>query len=109
MWVLTSTVKRLRNEATRALYWYGRRFPSQFFSVMRHAWAVNNTYVLECILAATYGVVMAQQYKFEAHSFVQDERAPSLGTRVVLGYVCSRCTLQHHAHLGEAPSCIERP
>ena len=30
MWILTSTVRPLRDQATRALYWYGRRFPQDF-------------------------------------------------------------------------------
>ena len=33
MWVLTSTVRPLRDKATRALYWYGRRFPQEFFEL----------------------------------------------------------------------------
>ena len=30
MWIFTSTVRPLRDQATRALYWYGRRFPQEF-------------------------------------------------------------------------------
>src|SRR5690606_31351453 len=30
VWLLTSTNRTLRDEATRAIYYYGRKFPSEF-------------------------------------------------------------------------------
>ena len=33
MWILTSTVRPLRDQATRALYWYGRCFPQNFLRI----------------------------------------------------------------------------
>ena len=58
-WLLTSTVRDLRDTATRALYWYGRRFPSKFFDLVFGALSINDQYVSERIIAAAYGVTMA--------------------------------------------------
>jgi len=72
MWVLTSTVRPLRDKATRALCWYGRRFPEQFFELVMESLSINDTYVSERMLAATYGIAMARQYDFEDASFARD-------------------------------------
>ncbi|MBU4533437.1 MAG: hypothetical protein KJ650_07415 [Firmicutes bacterium] len=61
MWTLTSTVKDLRDQTTRTLYWYGRGDPAALFSLTLDALAVNDPYVAERLLAASYGVVMAHQ------------------------------------------------
>ncbi len=72
MWLLTSTVRPLRDKATRALYWYGRRFPEEFFKLMTKSLAINDPYVPERMLAATYGVAMARQHDFEDAGFAND-------------------------------------
>ena len=61
MWTLTSTVRRLRDQATRALYWFGRVDPGGLFELTIDALAVNDAYVSERMLAASYGVVMSHQ------------------------------------------------
>lgn len=61
MWTLTSTVRRLRDEATRALYWFGRVDPQGLFELTVDSLAVNDAYVGERMLAAAYGVVMSHQ------------------------------------------------
>lgn len=71
MWLLTSTVRPLRDKATQALYWYGRRIPEKFFEMMLLSLEINDPYVPERMLAATYGVAMARQYEFEDHSFAK--------------------------------------
>ena len=70
MWILTSTVRPLRDQATRALYWYGRRFPEEFFALVMKSFSINDPYVSERMLAATYGIAMAGQNDFEDASFV---------------------------------------
>ena len=70
MWILTSTVRPLRDQATRALYWYGRRFPQEFFDLVMKSFTINDPYVSERMLAATYGIAMAGQNDFEDASFV---------------------------------------
>ena len=81
MWLLTSTVRPLRDQATRALYWYGRRFPEEFFGLVIKSFTINDPYVSERMLAAAYGIAMAQQNDFEDTSFVT-EVLPSYGKRL---------------------------
>lgn len=71
MWYLTSTVQKFRDEATRALYWYGRRFPEKLFDLMTHSFEINDPYVSERMLASVYGVCMAKQYDFKDSSFTK--------------------------------------
>jgi hypothetical protein len=71
MWVLTSTVRQLRDKATRALYWYGCQMPEHFFDLVLSSLAINDPYVPERMLAATYGVAMARQCDFEDPSFIR--------------------------------------
>lgn len=61
MWTLTSTVRRLRDQATRALYWFGRVDPEGLFALTNDSLSVNDAYVSERMLAASYGVVMSHQ------------------------------------------------
>ncbi|MEJ5344445.1 MAG: hypothetical protein WHS83_06005 [Chloroflexus sp.] len=61
MWTLTSTIRRLRDQATRALYWFGRHDPQGLFSLTIDSLTVNDPYVSERMLAASYGVVMSHQ------------------------------------------------
>ena len=70
MWILTSTVRPLRDQATRALYWYGRRFPQEFFELVMKSFKIDDPYISERMLAATYGIAMARQNDFEDVSFV---------------------------------------
>ncbi len=61
MWTLTSTVRRLRDQATRALYWFGRVDSEGLFALTIDSLVVNDAYVGERMLAASYGVVMSHQ------------------------------------------------
>ena len=72
MWILTSTVRPLRDQATRALYWYGRRFPKEFLGLVTRSFTINDPYVSERMLAAAYGIAMARQNDFEDTSFVTE-------------------------------------
>ncbi len=72
MWMLTSTMRPLRDQATRSLYWYGRRFPEEFFNLALSSLKINDPYVSERMLAATYGIAMARQYDFSGPSFVEN-------------------------------------
>ncbi len=81
MWILTSTVRPLRDKATRALYWYGRRFPQEFFELAMKSFTINDPYVSERMLAATYGIAMARQSDFEDTSFV-DEMLPKYAKKL---------------------------
>ena len=81
MGVLTSTVRPLRDKATRALYWYGRRFPQEFLDLVMKSFLINDPYIPERMLAATYGVAMARQHDFQDASFVT-EMLPLYGRKL---------------------------
>jgi hypothetical protein len=68
-WLLTTTVRPLRDRATRALYWYGRRFPEDFTNLVLRSLELNDPYVPERTLAALYGVAMARQHDFHDAGF----------------------------------------
>ncbi|MCA9678125.1 MAG: ATP-binding protein [Myxococcales bacterium] len=61
MWTLTTSVRLMRDQATVALYWFGRADPGGLFELTLDALSVNDTYVGERMLAASYGVVMSHQ------------------------------------------------
>ncbi|MBA3011725.1 MAG: hypothetical protein FP812_16050, partial [Desulfobacula sp.] len=58
-WLLTSTDHQLRNAATKALYWYGRGDPEFLFNETIKSFEINDLYVPERMLAASYGVGMS--------------------------------------------------
>lgn len=58
VWLLTSTHRMLRDTATQALYWYGRQFPEQLFGLTLKSLTINDPYIPERLLAASYGVTM---------------------------------------------------
>ncbi|MSU49148.1 MAG: hypothetical protein EXS37_08715 [Opitutus sp.] len=62
-WLLTTTSRELRDLATRALYWFGRGDPESLFSLTIDALAIGDPYVAERMLAASYGVAMAEHTK----------------------------------------------
>ena len=72
MWILTSTVRPLRDQATRALYWYGQRFPQEFFDLVMKSFTINDLYISERMLAVVYGLTMARQYDFKDISFTKE-------------------------------------
>jgi hypothetical protein len=74
MWTLTSTVRKLRDQATRTLYWFGRSDPAYLFVLTLESLEINDPYVPERMIAASYGIAMAMQ---------NDERFIS---DVLLGY-----------------------
>lgn len=58
-WCLTSSVRPLRDLATRTLYRYGRRWPRRLLDLALASLPVGDPYVPERMLAALYGVAMA--------------------------------------------------
>lgn len=63
MWVLTSTDHLLRDRATRSIYYIGCKFPEILFELTTDSLGINDLYVPERMLAASYGVAMALRYK----------------------------------------------
>lgn len=117
MWLLTSTIRPLRDKATRALYWYGRKWPERFFDLVLKSLEINDPYISERMLAATYGVTMALQYDFKGSNFTKNilplygkklyeamfQPHASHATTHILARDYSRRTidisLKHHPHL----------
>lgn len=95
MWILTSTVRRLRDQATRALYWFGRVDPEGLFELTIDSLAVNDAYVGERMLAATYGVVMSHQ---QTNADFEDHLAPLLD-RLATALVDSSATAPTNHYL----------
>ncbi len=58
-WTLTSNNRRLRDEATMAIYKIGKLYPSLLFSQAIISLKINDHYVSERMLASSYGVLMA--------------------------------------------------
>jgi hypothetical protein len=61
LWTLTSTAKKIRDQATRTLYWFGRGDAAALFTLALESLSINDPSVSERALAASYGVVMAHQ------------------------------------------------
>ncbi|WP_157973897.1 NACHT domain-containing protein [Desertihabitans aurantiacus] len=61
MWMLSSTVRDLRDAATAALYWFGRGDAASLFELAASALEINDPYVGERATAAAYGVTTAHQ------------------------------------------------
>ena len=59
MWHLSSTNRELRDIVTRALYWYGRGDPVGLFQESIGSIEINDPYIPERMIAASYGVAMA--------------------------------------------------
>lgn len=58
-WFLTSTNRDIRDRTTRALYWFGRKYPNELFKLTINSLGINDHYVPERLLAASYGINMA--------------------------------------------------
>ncbi|MBI5068377.1 MAG: hypothetical protein HZB56_09045 [Deltaproteobacteria bacterium] len=83
MWTLTSTVRRLRDQATRTLYWFGRADLGALLTLVADALSIDDAYVPERAAAAGYGVVMAQQPSAEASEPVLARFLARIGDELV--------------------------
>lgn len=59
MWTLTSTVRYLRDLATRALYAFALKQPAQYFELALESLSCTDTYVPERMFAAGYGAALS--------------------------------------------------
>ena len=75
MWFLTSTVRKFRDTATRSLYYYGRKFPNEFYNLLLYSFDINDPYINERMLAALYGICMARHYELDGE-FVNEFLIP---------------------------------
>jgi hypothetical protein len=81
MWMLPSTVRDLRDRATRALYWFGRRDPAFLFVLTRQSLSVNDPYVPERVLASAYGASMALHCRPKRRKF-RSNLLPNFAKRI---------------------------
>lgn len=81
LWFLTSTHRDFRDRSTKALYYYGRKFPSIFLTIVCDSLRFNDPYVWERALAALYGVVMAEHNSMES-SELRDKVLPQIGRKI---------------------------
>lgn len=81
---LTCTVRRLRDKATRCLVVLGERHPEALFRITDEAFAFNDPYVVERLLAASYGVLM-RRWAFPGDDLrrAATKLAPSLSKRLI--------------------------
>jgi len=56
MWILSTTNRTLRDNATKALYEIGRHRPNELFELTLKSSTINDPYIFERMLAASYGV-----------------------------------------------------
>jgi len=71
MWLLTSTDHELRDVAIRTLYWFGRGDPATLFDETLRSLEINDPYIPERMLAASYGVSMARHIDLKDDIFVK--------------------------------------
>lgn len=72
MWILTTNIRKLRDEATRALYYYARKYPKEFLELLGYSLKINDPYVPERMLAVSYGLAMARQNDVEDESYKKE-------------------------------------
>lgn len=71
-WLLTSTNKKVRYIATRALYWFGRKYPEKLFELTEKSLSINDPYIPERMIAASYGVAVALHNDLSCCNFRKD-------------------------------------
>lgn len=72
MWVFTTNIRKLRDEATKALYYYARRYPKEFLELLEYSLDINDPYIPERMLAVSYGLAMARQNDFKDKSYKKE-------------------------------------
>lgn len=80
-WLLCSTIKSIRDKATKALYHYGRKHPIALFDLVKSSFKINDPYISERTLASMYGVAMAEVNNLENSSFA-DVDLPKIGLQL---------------------------
>lgn len=67
-WLLTTTSHPLRTATTKALYWFGRGDPEFLFDLTIKSLSINDPYISERLLAASYGVATALTNNFSSNN-----------------------------------------
>ncbi|MCX4965797.1 hypothetical protein OHA98_13285 [Streptomyces sp. NBC_00654] len=122
MWTLTSTDRDLRDAATAALYWYGRRDINGLFNLALEAITINDAYVGERMVAACYGVATAHPlHNPDLDAALPDYLAGLLNAytgaeathptfhALIRYYVSSTFDLAHRSYPATVPDTAELP
>lgn len=62
MWSLTTTHRQFRDDITSALYQFGLKAPEHLFQLTLESSSINDPYVFERMLAASYAVVLNAKF-----------------------------------------------
>ncbi len=84
-WMLTTTIRDLRNRVTRALYWFGRGNAEALFEMTVQAADINDPYVFERLMAASYGVAMALTCIADQREF-REKTLPNMARQIFTLY-----------------------
>lgn len=98
LWTLSTTVRELRDRSTRALYWFGRRDPVGLLRLTLHALKINDPYISERALAASYGISMALHCRPKGQVF-RTKSLPTFAKYIYLAMFApaAQYSTTHHA------------
>ena len=81
MWFLASTNREMRDKSTKALYYYGKRFPETFFELVEYSLKINDPYIWQRMLASLYGIVLAKHNDWKSTDF-KDKFMPIIAKKL---------------------------
>ena len=76
MWCLTTVSHRQRYNATKALYWYGRRYPVEYLEIVEYGSSINDPYIPERLYGVAYGIALAMQDLDNSNPLISDYLIP---------------------------------
>ena len=76
MWCLTTVSHRQRYSATKALYWYGRRYPVEYLEIVEHGSDINDPYIPERLYGVAYGIALTMQGLENNNPLISDYLIP---------------------------------
>ena len=121
-WLLTSTTLPLRDRATRALQRYGRPDPSRLFARASDMLDVNDPYVTERMLAASFGAATTHQmpdpdglFERGLHVWLKDldrrylrpDAASPTSHQLARQYISGCFELAGHLHPAALPNTVD--
>lgn len=72
MWLLTTTNREMRDNATKALYYYGIKYADNYFNLIEYSLGINDPYVWERMLVTLYGIILAKHNDWNSSEFKND-------------------------------------
>ena len=76
MWCLTTVSHRQRYNMTKALYWYGRRYPIEFLEIVEYGSDINDPYIPERLYGVAYGIALTMQGLKKDNPLISDYLIP---------------------------------